>query len=131
VFDLDRKLIYSIIILESEFNDKAKNINNGRYGTTSDRGLMQINTCHNETLMSDENLYIISGGNTNRLHHIEEIIYRVDSNIWAGCYVLSDKIAYRKGNMFEGVKAYNGSGWQADNYAKSIFDIYYSIAKEL
>lgn len=126
MFDLDRKLVYAVIIKESEFNPTAKNIN---WNSTADRGLMQVNECWNDVIMSDSMLQTMFRNDTNRIRSVEDFIYDIQHNIFIGCFILKEKLALNKGLMV-GVARYNGSGYAADKYASSVIDIYGEISKE-
>lgn len=126
LFELDRKLVYAIIIRESEFNPKAKNIN---FNKSLDMGLMQINSIWNGVILSDAITSAMFGGRTNKRLKVEDFIYEIEHNIFMGCYILRHKLTTTK-TLRAGITRYNGSGYWAEVYADAVLDIYHEVCRQ-
>jgi hypothetical protein len=110
-YNFDPALIAAIVERESEFNPGA--IGNDPGGTVG-QGLMQLTSPGYKAWIED---YIQAGED------------RVSANLHAGCRALREKVD-AAGSLWEGVKAYNGSGSAADEYMNDIKNVRYPKFKK-
>jgi len=115
IFKIDRYLIFSVIIAESECNYKAIHNNyytNNRTGEikhTVDKGLMQINTIWND-IVFDKCDY--------------DMMFDIENNIYAGTYILKSYWDKYNGDLIKTVWSYNGLTKNNFYYPTKILKIY-------
>lgn len=130
-YDLDKNLVFAIAISESELNHNVVNTNTRNdCGKNIDIGMMQINLMSWEHQITDiEKLKGLIEDDQKRTR-VMDILFDPAYNICVGCFVLKTKIREAKGNIYDGVRRYNGAGPKAELYAKKVMTRYYRLNME-
>lgn len=115
LFKVDIIEIYAHIVIESEFHTNSINTNwytdsRGIKSFTIDIGLMQINTCWNGVIYKDM--------------YSNNIMFNPYLNIYAGCYVMREKLQESEGNWKLSKEYYNGRGKNAQRYCEKYINVY-------
>lgn len=119
-FHYDIIEIYTHIAIESEFVSNAVHTNystdwKGHRHCSFDLGYMQINSCWNGVICTDM--------------FSNNIMFNPYFNIWAGCYVMRDKLKQTSGDWDLSKYYYNGSGPAAESYRKRFMNVYNELNK--
>lgn len=129
IFNFDIVDIYATIAKESEFHTNAVNTNwyydyKGRKAHTVDMGLMQINTCWNGVPF--EGIEIIKL-KYKHITNCNNVMFNAYNNIFAGCYVMREKLSEADGDWKKSKVYYNGRGEKAEAYGHDVVNIYHKM----
>lgn len=113
MYDVKLRLLLAIASTESNFNPKAKNVNNGG---SVDRGIMQIND------------YWVAKLSQYTTYDVKKILYDPDYNIKVGAWVMRDCIN-SFGETWKAVDCYNKGAKRARNSSRYINNVWKNYQK--